>query len=194
MSEIAIVAENRTQQRAGGRRFDRPVEFVVQVGDGKVRFAVGAVGGRRYGSGVRHPHCRGGADGGEQLRRLTRRLFQYLRVRAAETELAQHRQIRPLMRWDHPLRETGVRQRLHFQQALLRRQAGIRELMLMTRGGFIAERQSGVVVRQPHQPVKVDFFGFHQRVSWRWLKSTPGASVVGRVSSGVSSEAIGQAQ
>ncbi|CCK02259.1 hypothetical protein BN129_769 [Cronobacter sakazakii 701] len=47
-------------------------------------------------------------------------------------------------------------------------------------------------MRQPHQPVKVDFTCFHA-CSFP-LKSRPGFNVCGSAKVGLSSEAIGQAQ
>lgn len=62
---------------------------------------------------------------------------------------------------DHRLRKTRIREGFHFQQPLLRRQFRVRDLKTVLRRGFITKRQASIVVRQPHQPVKVHFTRFH---------------------------------
>ena len=91
------------------------------------------------------------------MRRLRPRFFDHLLIGAAKAELTQHRHVRTLLRRDHRLRETGIRQRFHLKHRQLR----VGNLKTVLRGGFITKRETGVVVRQPHQPVKVDFTRFH---------------------------------
>lgn len=95
------------------------------------------------------------------MRRLRPRFFDHLLIGTAKAELTQYRHVRTLLRRDHRLRETGIRQRFHLKQPLLRRQLRVGNLKTVLRGGFITKRETGVVVRQPHQPVKVDFTRFH---------------------------------
>ncbi|MNE08089.1 hypothetical protein D3C80_1007340 [compost metagenome] len=95
------------------------------------------------------------------MRRLRSGFFNDLLIAAAKAELAQHVNVWTLLRWDHRLHKTGVRQRFHFLQPLLGRQLWIRDLESVFRRRFVAKRQSSVMVGQPHQPVKVDFTRFH---------------------------------
>ena len=95
------------------------------------------------------------------MRRLRARFFDHLLITPGKAELAQHRHVRPFLRRDHRLRKTGICQRFHFLQALLRRQFRVGDLKLMLRRGFITKGETGIVVGQPHQPVKVDFTRFH---------------------------------
>lgn len=57
------------EDRRGGGRLPHAVQLIVQVGDGEMNFAIGAIRRRRNGRRVSSPHRRGGAEGGEQLRR-----------------------------------------------------------------------------------------------------------------------------
>ncbi|MNZ71782.1 hypothetical protein D3C78_901480 [compost metagenome] len=95
------------------------------------------------------------------MRRLGSGFFDDLLIAAAKTELAQHLDVWAFLRRDHRLHKTRVRQRFHFLQPLLGRQLWIGDLESVFRRSFVAKRQSGVMVGQPHQPVKVDFTRFH---------------------------------
>ena len=152
---MPIVAEHRPQYGGGGFRFDGAVEFVIQVGGGEMHLAVGAVRRGRHGGRIGGPHARRRTERRQQARRLTHRLRQHRLIAAAEA--TQHRQMRAFLRRQYPLLETEIGQRLHFQQALFRRQLRVRYAVLMLRRRLVAERQPGIVVRRPHQTVEIDF-------------------------------------
>ena len=57
--EMRIMIKNGAQHAPGGLRFAGAVEFVVQVSNGQMHFAVQRIRRRRNGGGIRHPH-RGG--------------------------------------------------------------------------------------------------------------------------------------
>lgn len=125
VGEVARIGEGGAQDRRGGGRLLHAVQLIVQVGDGEMNFAIGAIRRRRNGRRVGSPHRRGGAEGGEQLRRRLGRLADDLLIAALESQVAQQTQVRPRLRRQNPLHESAIGKGFHFIQPLQRRLLGL---------------------------------------------------------------------
>ncbi len=122
------------------------------------------------------------------------RLPDNLLIAALETHFTQQTQIRPRLRRQNALHEAAIGRGFHFIQPLQRRLFRVRETIAVILRGFIADGESGVVVRRADQPSKFASKPDICPHRIRYQNGRPGDTVAGSVSVSLTREAIGQAQ
>ncbi len=157
VGEVLLIAENRLEYAPRGARLQVAVEARLQIGRGKVHPSIRRIHAGRNGARVGGPHAGRRAHRPQQLWRLLRRSSEDLAVAAAEAQVAQRAQVRPLLRGQNSLGVACVHQRLHLGQPLQRALSGVGNQAPVAHGGHITVGQSRVVVGQPDQTVEVDF-------------------------------------
>ncbi len=155
--EALFVVEDRAQQTRRGRSLERAVEMRYQVGGGEMNAAVGGIGGGTDRGGVGNPHRRCRRARGKQLRCLPRGRGENLFLAAGKAERAERRNVGPLVRRQHALRESAIGERFHLGEPLEGCLARIGDKVLVALGSEVADGQAAVVMRRARQPVEVDF-------------------------------------
>jgi hypothetical protein len=183
--EVFRVTEDCPQHACRGGRLKGAMEMRGEVCRRQMKAAVSRVRGRADGGGVGRPHRRGGRYVFKQLRRGAPGGGHNFGVRSGKAHLAKARHMRPLVRRQHGLRKPHRHQRAHLSEALQRRLAWVGDQLLVRRRSQVAARQSAVIVRGPHEAVKIYFNSVHG------LTPTIGSS--SRTTPGEIRLAIGQA-
>ena len=122
MRKTRLISEHCTQDSGRRRVLHRAVELVVQIGRREVHASIRRICTRTHRRRVGRPHGRGRHHAVEHQTRVAGSGLEHSCVIAIESNRAQHRKIRPLLRRQHALLPTTICQRLHLGEPLQRRQ------------------------------------------------------------------------